>query len=311
MAKNKSKIFVSGSVVFDTIFSLENPISEQVRVDNGTIGRQNLMFSAKERQVYFGGTGGNITYGLSLLKETPTLFSIAGKDFLEYQKHLDRCKINSKVVLDSNLHTATFYGMTDPNKEQIGIFQGGAYTKNILKTSLLKHISETEIKNLEVAILSAGTAKGILTQAKTLRKINKNVKIILDPGQMLAVDFTKEILTACLKLSNLLILNENEYLILQNKFGIEKKDLWAFGIKELIVTLGEKGSEYFNFEGRHTIVSCKKVKKVLDPTGAGDAFRAGFILGIIKNMSIKDSLILGNKMGAECVKHLGSQTYKI
>lgn len=307
-------VLVSGSLVFDTIFELGSAIKDQVRVENGTAVKQNLMFTAKEKEVYFGGTAGNICYGLGLLNQNSFVLSSVGKDFASYNTWLENNKAEFRGKIDENSYTATFFGMTDTDKDQLGIFQGGAYSKHVNSLSLAKSFSDKELKRVICAIFSPGTARSIAKQISEFRKINSDAFVILDPGQMLAIDFTKELLEKSLKSADILVLNDTEFEYLKKNFGFDIERIFALGVSYIIVTLGAEGSILYEKEDesiRETKVKSPKVKKVLDPTGAGDAYRAGIIYGIVNDLDIKESMTLASKLGAECVKHRGGQTYKI
>ncbi|MES2224060.1 MAG: PfkB family carbohydrate kinase [Patescibacteria group bacterium] len=316
MQKNKKhpSILVSGSLVFDTIFELQSAIKDQVRIENGIAGKQNLMFTAKEKQVYFGGTGGNICYGLGLLKQSSFALSAVGKDFASYSAWLEMSNAEFRGKIDEAGFTATFFGMTDTSKDQLGIFQGGSYNKHVASLSLTSNFSNKELEQIKCAIFSPGTAKSIAKQIAEFRKINSEAFTIFDPGQMLAIDFTPELLIKSLKNSDILILNDTEFSYLKNSFGIDIEKIFSLGVSYIIETKGADGSILYEKEDesiRETKIKSPKVKKVLDPTGAGDAYRAGIMYGIVNDLDIKESMTLASKLGAECVKHRGGQTYSI
>jgi adenosine kinase len=308
------KILVSGSIVFDTIFELTSAIGDQIVIEQNTAGKQNLMFTAGEKEVYFGGTAGNIAYGLGLLKESSFVLSVTGKDSLDYKAFIKKNGGVFKGIEDKDGYTANFIGITDTKKEQIGIFQGGTYSKNVNKLKVSKYLSQKELKSIECAIFSVGTAKSISSQIQEFRKINNDAFTIFDPGQMLMIDFTPEYIVKSLKNSDIAIFNETEFAHVKRHFGLELEDIFKLGVTYVIETKGADGSVLYELENdaiRETSVPTPKIKKVLDPTGAGDAYRAGIMYGIVNDLDIKESMKLASKMGAECVKHRGGQTYKI
>jgi len=310
----KNKILVSGSLVFDTIFELGSAIKDQVSIQNGIAGKQNLMFTAKEKEIYFGGTAGNICYGLGLLNQSSFALSSVGKDFASYSVWLKNNKAEFRGKIDESSYTATFFGMTDTDKDQLGIFQGGAYNKHVSSLSLTQHFSNKELEQIKCAIFSPGTAKSITKQITEFRKTNSDAFTIFDPGQMLAIDFTKELLEKSLKNADILVLNDTEFEYLKKSFEFDIEKIFALGVQYIIVTLGADGSILYEKEEesiRETKVKSPKVKKVLDPTGAGDAYRAGIIYGIVNDFDIAKSMTLASRLGAQCVKHRGGQTYKI
>lgn len=307
-----SQVLVSGSLVFDTIFDLENSIGEQIVLEKGKISKQNLMFTAKEKQVYFGGTAGNICYGLQNLDSQSIAVSVVGRDFGEYQKHLKHLGVIDRVFKDEKAYTATFYAMSDTKREQIGIFQGGAYLKHVDDLSFSRLLKSSDWSKIKVGIFSAGTAKSIVSGLREFKKNKKNNALsIFDPGQIFVWQFTKELLLEALKNSDVFIANDTEFAHLKNKFGIKIDDLFSFGLKFAIETKGGDGSVLYQPNTKPLLVKALKVKKVIDPTGAGDAYRAGLISGILEGKSLIESMKIGSKLGALCVQTLGGQTYKI
>ncbi len=308
----KKNILVSGSIVYDTIFSLRGKIKEQVVLEDGRLGNQSLMFTAKEKKVFFGGTAGNILYGLGSLGVSPFGVGIVGKDFNEYEKRLKVLHTKPRFKKDLEGYCSSFYAMTDQNGEQIGVFQPGACDTHLNSFSLLETLSKKEIEDMDIAIFSPGTAKSIVNQITEFRNINKKAFVIFDPGQMLSIDFTKDLVLKALRKSTMGIFNETECNILHNKFGLDLNTIFSLGVKFVIETKGKDGSVLYEFENntlKQTPIKGLPVKKVIDPTGAGDAYRSGLIYGIASNKSIKEAMQIGSKLGAACVKAKGGQTY--
>lgn len=307
----RGAVLVTGSIVLDTLFDLTSSIKEQIVLTKGKLGKQNLMFNAREKQVYFGGTAGNVAYGLRLLGEEALLASIAGKDFGEYAKHLAHSGVSNRLYIDEVGYTATFYGMTDSEMEQIGIFQGNSYYNHVNVLPLARMLKQKDWAAIKVAIFSAGTAKSISRGAKECRENTApDALIIVDPGQMLMIDFPKADLEKAIRVADMLILNETEAHFLKTKFGISLEQLWKWGLKYYIVTAGERGSILHTKSGS-TSVRAFKVKNVVDPTGAGDAYRAGLVSGILSGLALPKAMELGAKLGAKCVSVKGAQTYLI
>ena len=305
------KALLVGSVVYDALFDLTTPINDQIRIVDGKPGWQNLMFAAKSKQVYFGGPAGNIAYGLSLLKQKSILASVAGKDFVEYAAHLRHLSIDSRVVIIPQGHTATFYGMTDTNKQQMGVFQPNSYHAELPKFPVSKLVKKNDWKNISVGIFSPGTAASIIRDMKEFKMCApKNAIAIFDPGQMLAIDFTKKTFTEAVRHADMLIINETEAHFFKTKFNFSLEQLWKLGLKQCIVTLGSEGSVLHTPTDR-VAIKAYKAKNVIDPTGAGDAYRAGLIHGILQGKSFPDAMDIGARLGAQCVACKGGQTYKV
>lgn len=302
---------VVGSVAFDLIFGIHGKIQDEILVEkDGTLGRQNLMFTAKRREHFFGGTGGNIAYGLGLLKTKPILFSLAGQD-LEgsgFSPHLKKAGVDSRIVMNKKGYTAVFYGMSDELGQQIGVYQPNAYEK-IDSLSLLQTITPKDWKEIGIAIFSAGTGKSIYRHMKETReKLGKNVTVIFDPGQVISVFYDKVLLEKTLALADIFIGNEMECKQLQTILGYSHEKLLAKGLSAVIETRGERGSVIY--EKKRTIrIKAVKAKRVVEATGAGDAYRSGFIASLLKGKTLKEACELGSTIAARSVAYRGAETY--
>lgn len=303
---------VVGSVAFDLIFGIHGKIQDEILVEkNGKLGRQNLMFTAKRREHFFGGTGGNIAYGLGLLKAKPILVSLAGQDFegSGFGPHLKKAGVDSRVVADKRGYTAVFYGMSDELGQQIGVYQPNAYEK-IDSLPLSQTLTPKDWESISVAIFSAGTGKSIYRHMKELReKCGKKVTVIFDPGQVISVFYDKALLEKTLALADIFVGNEVECKQLQSILGYGHDKLLAKGLSAVIETLGESGSVIYERD-RTTRVKASKVKKVVEATGAGDAYRAGLIAKLLEGRTLKEACMFGSKIAALSVSFRGGQTYK-
>jgi|GEM_PF-1505563 adenosine kinase len=313
---------VVGSVAFDLIFPIHGKIQDEILIEkNGTLGRQNLMFTAKTKESFFGGTGGNISYGLGLLGKKPLFFSLAGKDFEgEYSNHLQKSGVDSRVVVNERGWTATFYGMSDELGQQIGVYQPNAYEK-VHTHSLSETFTQKDFDSIGVAIFSAGTGRSMYRHMREAReKCGKDTLVIFDPGQVISVFYDKALLEKTLKLADIFIGNEVECKQLQTILGYDINALFSKGIKAVIETLGEKGSIIYeqglaNLDGRRDLLKTRipavKAKKVVEATGAGDAYRAGMIAKLLEGKTLKDACEFGSKIASFSVAYRGGQTYRI
>ncbi|HCB35028.1 MAG: hypothetical protein A2W52_02345 [Candidatus Taylorbacteria bacterium RIFCSPHIGHO2_02_49_25] len=321
----RTRALVVGSVAFDLIFGIHGKIQDEILVDtHGKLGRQNLMFTAKTREHFFGGTGGNIAYGLGLLNKKPILFSLAGKDFdgSGYGPHFKRVGVDSRVVVNGKNWTAVFYGMSDEEGQQIGVYQPNAYEK-IDALSLAKTLTQKDFSQIGVAIFSAGTGKSIYRHMRELReRCGKNVIIIFDPGQVISVFYDKTLLEKTLSLADIFIGNEVECKQLQTILGYTHDKLLKRGLRAVIETLGEKGSVIYEasenrydrthfLKPRKISIPVVKANKAVEATGAGDAYRAGLIMKLLEGRTLKDACEFGSEVAARAVAFRGGQTYRI
>jgi adenosine kinase len=320
------KPLVVGSVAFDLIFGIHGKIQDEILVEkNGKLGRQNLMFTAKSRETFFGGTGANIAYGLGLLGKRPLLFSLAGEDFHGmFARHLKKAGVDLRVLVSKSKHTASFYGMSDELGQQIGVYQPNVYEK-IHTIPLSATLAKRDFGSVGVAIFSAGTGESIYRHMQETReRCGKNVLIIFDPGQVISVFYDKKLLEKTLALADIFIGNEVECKQLQTILGYDINALLSKGIKAVIETLGEKGSILYERQivprsaDRHylerlrkTKISAVKAKQVVETTGAGDAYRAGMIAKLLEGKGLREACEFGANIAARSVAFRGAQSYRI
>ena len=303
---------VVGSIVIDTIFDLSSNIKDHINIKDGSLGVQNLMFTAFGKKEFFGGTGANIAYGLGLLKQNPILTSVVGRDFEQYyKKHLKNVGVDLKILEDKENFSANFYVMSDSNNEQVGIFLPNAYGIHAEKIPLSKFLSTKDFSKIGVGIFSAGTAKSITSHLAEFKKsTSKDSLAIFDPGQILMPMYNKDLLKKSLENADILIGNEVEILQIKNHFGFSFEEIFELGVTNIIETQGEKGS-ILHTRGFSKLIPANKVKKVVDPTGAGDAFRSGLIYGLLNDMGIEESMKIGSIIASESIKYIGGQAYSI
>ncbi len=301
-----------GSIGFDLIFGIHGDIRNEIPFDKSSANKLNLMFTAKNKRLFYGGTGGNIAYGLGILKKPTILFSVVGQDFYEkYHPHLENLGIEVKVHCPgTDSYTATFYGISDEQLQQIGIWQPNAYGDHIELIKLDKTLNNVDFNSIRVAIFSPGTGISTLNHMKECRKKCRDATLIFDPSQVLSIFYNKNLLDECVNLSDIVIGNETEIKQFESMFNLKPEDLLGSGVKYVIETLGAKGSRIYSRQGVIHIPA-HKPKHVTETTGAGDAFRAGLISGLLDNLNIKEAAGIGAKMGALSVEEFGGQGYKI
>ncbi len=293
------------------IFGIHGKIQDEILVGkDGKLGRQNLMFTAKTREHFWGGTGGNIAYGLGLLKKKPLLFSLAGKDFegSGFGPHLRNAGVDSRVVINEKSWTAIFYGMFDELGQQIGVYQPNAYS-DIEKLSLSKTLTTNDFREVGVAIFSAGTGISIYRQMKELRKrCGREVTIIFDPGQVISIFYNKSLLEKTLVLADIFIGNEVECKQLETILGYSHEKLLTKGLRAVIKTRGERGSVIYE-KNMMKQIPVVKARRVVEVTGAGDAYRAGMIEKLLEGRTLQEACTFGAKIAALSVAYRGGQNY--
>ena len=327
--ENRKTILVCGSIVYDRIMNFPGKFSDHILPDKVHI--LNVSFALNRLSESFGGTGGNIAYNLALLGERPKLMGAAGSDFEKYADWLKRNNVDiSQVKIADNELTASAYIMTDQADNQIAGFYGGPKTPSFPPKAdpPLAEISPLiRGRTIEAPLLTKEGNKGRLNALAIVSpdavarmsgyvKIFRRIKLpyIFDPGQQITALSAKELKWATSG-AKVLIGNDYEIELILNKIRIKKSDLIKLA-KILIITKGEQGSEIYDQGGRlggvgkKIIIPPAKPKAVLDPTGAGDAYRAGLIKGMAEGWNLEKCGRLASAVAAYTVEKYGTQTHK-
>lgn len=310
MKTNKDRALVIGSVAFDIIFSVEGDIRDELPLDGGKIRNVNVTLIANSRNQYYGGTAANIAYGIGLFNDSPYMFSVVGEDFYpDFEERLKKYRVDLKVIRgDKGSFSSHAYQISDKKHQQIVIWQPNVYYDLINEVGLDKTITDKEFESIKVAIFSPGTPTSTLNHLLEFnKKKRKDAVSIFDPSQMLNL-FTKEQMTQCLNLSNIVISNDIEVASLKNKFGLDVQSVLNSGPSLVIETKGGEGSIIHTKE-KKTFIPAAKPKSVVETTGAGDAYRAGLIHGILAGHQIEQAAKFGAVMGSFCVEYYSGQTY--
>ncbi|MCL5435973.1 MAG: carbohydrate kinase family protein, partial [Patescibacteria group bacterium] len=285
------KIWVSGSLAYDRIMDYPGRFAKHINPKKLHI--INLSFAAKTLNQSFGGTAGNIAYGLRLLKVPVGVIGAVGKDGVEYLRRLQKFGADTACVqIFRNTFTAGAYMITDRDDNQITAFFAGVMEKK----SRLPEISLSDL-----AIVSPDSAANMAKLSDFYRR--KKISYIFDPGQAITALKTGQ-LKYCLK--NCLAAIGNDYEI----DIILKRSKYHFTSSQiLITTLGDKGSKIFA-EGRVYRIPAARPTKVVDPTGAGDAYRSGLIKGMLEGYSWDKTGKLASVVAVYAVEKYGTQNHK-
>jgi len=288
---------VTGSMAYDTIMVFPDRFKNHLLADQLHI--LNVCFLAPEMRREFGGTAGNIAYNLKLLDEDPLLMATVGEDIQPYLYRLERLHINAAHLKQiPGQFTAQAFITTDLDDNQITAFHPGA----------MNHSHENHIgKELGagLAIVGPDGKEGMLQHARECAA--HGIPFLFDPGQGLPM-FSREELLEMVKLGSYLAVNDYEGKLLEEKTGCRLEDL-ARELKALVHTLGAQGSVIFADGVRHEI-PCVAPDAVLDPTGCGDAYRAGLLYGIARGWHWPATGRLASVMGAIKIAHRGPQNHK-
>ncbi|MFA5842304.1 MAG: carbohydrate kinase family protein [Candidatus Gracilibacteria bacterium] len=291
------RIGVAGSLAYDYLSIYEGAFEEVLLPE--MLNRLSVCFYVPRQERHFGGTGGNIAYNLGLLESRPLLMGRVGIDFDDYAKHLTAVSISLDHVEHSKtVRTACANIITDRNGHQISEFYPGAMNED-LEADLTD-----ALKTLSVLIIAPDKPGRMLFLAG--RAAALKIPYFFDPGQNVPL-FTEAELKIAVSEAKGLFLNEYELELLRQKIGFSQED-FVREDKILIVTQGEKGSSIFTKV--HSIsIPIVKPNTIKNPTGCGDAYRAGFLKGFVEGRDLETCGRIGALMAAYNVEHEGTQTH--
>ena len=287
---------ICGSLAFDTIMSFGGRFSEALLADQ--LHKINVAFLVPGIRREFGGCAGNIAYNLKLLNGDPLIMATIGQDSAPYIDRLDKLGISRRCIklIDSS-YTAQAFITTDIDSNQITAFHPGAM-------AMSHQIKIADAGKVSIAIIAPDGRDGMIEHARDCAAAN--IPFIFDPGQGLPM-FNGEELTHFIELATYVAVNDYEAELLTERTGLSLQQI-AERVSALIVTRGEQGAEIFTSDGRLD-VPVVKVADIVDPTGCGDAFRAGMLFGLTHGMDWMTIGRLSSLMGAIKIASQGGQNH--
>jgi len=287
---------VCGSLAFDTIMVFPDQFKKHILADQIHILNVSFMVPAMRRE--FGGTGGNIAYNLKLLGEDPQLMATVGHDFAPYATRLENLGLSAthvKILHDQ--FTAQAFITTDIEDNQITAFHPGAMSfahKNRI----------ADANGITLGIVAPDGRDGMVEHARDLAAAR--IPFIFDPGQGLPM-FSGPDLLELLAGARALTVNDYEARVVEERTGRKVEDL-ARTLGAVIVTRGAEGSVVYA-DGNVVHIPAVKPDTLADPTGCGDAYRAGVLYGMARDWSWEKSARLASVMGAIKIAHRGGQNH--
>jgi len=294
-------IVVTGSFAFDYIMQFPGRFTDHILPDQ--VGKISLSFLVDGMKKVRGGCAPNIAYSLALLGERPLLMATAGQDAVEYRDWLAAHGVDTSLLrIYGDVFTASFFVNTDRDQNQIASFYTGAMAR-------ARELSFYDLdQEITVSIISPNDPVAMDKYARECRELG--IPYIYDPSQQVARVAGDE-LTEGLTGAHILILNEYEYSILQKKTGLSQTQLLE-RVKTIIVTRGEEGSTILSRDDRRGDVQredvpAAKPRAIDDPTGVGDAYRAGLIKGLVHGYPWKVTGRLASLAAVYVLEHPGPQ----
>jgi len=290
------KILVTGSIAYDTIMVFPDRFRNHLLADQLHI--LNVCFLTPEMRREYGGTAGNIAYNLKLLGEDALVMATVGEDIQPYLQRFEALGIGTRPLRRiPGQFTAQAFITTDLDDNQITAFHPGA-----MNHSHQNHV--TRELGAGLAIIAPDGKDGMLQHARECA--SAGVSFMFDPGQGLPM-FSGDELREFVRLADYVAVNDYEGKMLEERTG-RKLEALAREVKALVCTLGAKGSVIIAQGRRHEVPSAP-ADAVVDPTGCGDAYRAGLLYGIAHGWDWPSTGKLGAVMGALKIAHRGAQNH--
>jgi adenosine kinase len=294
------EVLVAGSLAFDQIMAFPGKFQDHILPDK--LHMINLSFLVEERRIRKGGCAGNIAYGMALLGERARVVASAGNDFGDYRAFLEELGVDLSQVRIYDEPTAACFITSDRANNQITGIHPGAMSR----ARELSMAAAAEGRSPAYAIVAPDDPEAMVRHCREAKEAG--VPLLFDPSfQVIAFDGGP--LREMADGADFVLLNDYELSIFQDKVGVDDA-----GCLELapvwVVTLGEQGSRILRRDGDPIDVPAAPVRtEVLDPTGAGDAYRAGFLAGLLRGLDLGVCGRLGAVSAVYAVEQYGTQTH--
>lgn len=287
---------ICGSFAYDNIMVFPDQFKNHILPDK--VHMLNVSFMVPEMRREFGGCAGNIAFNLKLLGEEPVPMGTVGIDFEPYGRWMDKQGINREhVTIIDNSFTAQAFITTDMDDNQITAFHPGAM-------GFAHNNKVSDAANIRLGIISPDGRDGMIEHAKQFSEAG--IPFIFDPGQGMPM-FDGDDLKAFIEQANYVTVNDYEWELMQERTGYKEQDM-VERLHALIVTRGSKGSSIYTAEDTFDIPTATP-SEIVDPTGCGDAYRAGLLYGLLNNLDWPTTGRIASLMGAIKIEMNGTQNH--
>jgi adenosine kinase len=290
---------ICGSLAFDTITNFPARFAQQILPQQMHILNVSFLVPTLRRE--WGGCAGNIAYTHKLLGGEPVVLAALGSDGEEYLERLRGLGIDtSSIMTEPSHYTAQAMIITDQDNNQITAFHPGAMSDS--------HKASVPARaDLKIAIIAPDGREAMLVHAEQLKAAG--IPFVFDPGQQLPV-FDGPELRGFVERAHWVALNDYEARMLTERIGTDLATLSRTpGVQGIFVTLGAEGCDVWR-QGSPTRVPGVQAQALVDPTGCGDAFRAGLLYGLERGWTLERAATLGNRLGAIKIAHRGGQNHR-
>jgi len=292
------RIAVTGSIATDHLMTYAGRFSEQLLPDE--LAHLSVSFLVDDLEVRRGGVAANIAFGMGVLGLQPLLVGSVGADFAEYRAWLDRHGVDTSPVKVSELrHTARFVCTTDRDHNQIASFYPGAMSES-------REIELGPLAPLDLVVVSPNDPEAMVRHTTEARE--RGIAFVADPSQQLA-SLEGEQVRTLIEGADVLLTNAYESALTEHKTGWSAAEV----LERVGVRVTTHGAEGVVIDGKDAQlrVGVVPARQLADPTGGGDAFRAGFLSGRSWGLSLERSAQMGSLLATLCLETVGTQEYDV
>lgn len=297
------QIGITGSVATDHLMTFPGKFNDSLMADQ--LHNVSLSFLVDDLQIRRGGVAANICFGMGVLGEQPYLIAAVGHDFDSYREWLEKVGVNCQHIhVSATAHTARFMCTTDQEQNQIASFYPGAMSESVEID--IKEVSK-QVGGLDLVLIGADDPTAMTKHVRACKAAG--IAFISDPSQQLPrLDGpeTVEIVDG----ANYLFNNEYEAKLIEERTGWSSAEvLEHVGIR--VTTLGKNGVHIQSKDGIDIRVPVAQEKQIKDPTGVGDAFRAGFITGLSWGLELERCAQVGSLLATYVIETIGTQEFEL
>ncbi len=291
------KALICGSLAYDTIMVFHDRFKNHILPDK--VHMLNVSFLVPDMRREFGGCAGNVAYNLKLLGAEGYPSGTVGQDFAPYAEWLDQQGISREYIHTiADSYTAQAYITSDLDDNQITAFHPGAM-------QFSAQVSVPSNAGIRIGTVSPDSREGMLNHANQF--VAAGIPFIFDPGQAMPL-FNGEELTQFIEQADWVAVNDYESELLRERTGLSRSQIGE-RVQALIVTRGSQGSHIYT-DGQCLEIPCAQANEVIDPTGCGDAYRAGLLYGLMQNLDWKSIGRIAALAGAYKIEKPGTQNHQ-
>ncbi len=297
------QIAITGSIATDHLMTFQGRFSDSLVVEE--LDKLSLSFLAEDLEIRRGGVAANIAFGMAYLGQRPVLVGAVGEDFQDYRSWLERHGVDCQSVhVSETRHTARFVCTTDQEMAQIATFYAGAMAE--ARAIELGPIDQ-RVGGLDLVLIGANDPEAMLRHTQECR--TRGIRFVADPSQQLAFadgPFIRQLIDG----ADYLFTNEYEARLTEQKTGWTSEEI-ASRVRTRVTTRGKHGAVVETAGEEPIEVPAAREVHRADPTGVGDAFRAGFLTGLAAGLDHRRCAELGSMLATYVIETIGTQEYHL